>query len=151
MARPAPTISWWVCETKRRVNEAIEHRPDILNRLGHLRPRFVNWCSRYYVGLNPDLDNDIEEFEAKFAKTRLESVDVKLLMVIRKQIFKRDNSTCQYCAQVGGRLELDHIIPISKGGSNFDNNLTTACFRCNRQKRDKTVEEFQSGRTNHNV
>lgn len=62
---------------------------------------------------------------------------------IRKKIFKRDNYTCQYCGQSGGNLECDHIHPFSKGGSHDDTNLATACFKCNRSKRDKTVYEWR--------
>jgi hypothetical protein len=64
---------------------------------------------------------------------------------IRKRIFQRDNYTCKYCGVRGGRLECDHIHPVSKGGSNEDFNLTTACFRCNRSKRDKTLTEWKTG------
>jgi CRISPR/Cas system Type II protein with McrA/HNH and RuvC-like nuclease domain len=73
---------------------------------------------------------------------RLEKRDNRYLIVLRKQIFIRDNYTCNYCKVVGGILEIDHIIPYSKGGSNDINNLTTACRKCNRQKKDKSVEEF---------
>jgi hypothetical protein len=54
----------------------------------------------------------------------------------RMEIFKRDLFTCQYC---GARipnvtLQIDHIIPVSKGGSNSSTNLITACFDCNMGK-----------------
>jgi hypothetical protein len=51
-------------------------------------------------------------------------------------IFKRDNFTCQYCGRTPPAvvLELDHIIPKSKGGINSTNNYITACFDCNRGK-----------------
>lgn len=62
--------------------------------------------------------------------------------VIRNRIFSRDNYTCAYCGQRGGRLECDHIIPVSRGGLHDDVNLTTSCFTCNRKKRTKTTEEF---------
>lgn len=54
----------------------------------------------------------------------------------RFEIFKRDNFTCQYCSikAPNAVLEIDHIIPICKGGKNDLNNLTTACFDCNRGK-----------------
>lgn len=42
----------------------------------------------------------------------------------------------------GGRLECDHVHPLSKGGSNEIGNLTTACFRCNRSKNTKTLAEW---------
>lgn len=63
---------------------------------------------------------------------------------IRRRIFARDSYTCTYCGQVGGRLECDHIRAVSKGGSNEDVNLTTACFTCNRRKRTKDVARFRA-------
>ena len=62
---------------------------------------------------------------------------------LRFKIFMRDNFTCQYCGvnkeEDGVKLEVDHIIPVSKGGTNKKSNLTTACFRCNRGKSNKVI------------
>ncbi len=60
----------------------------------------------------------------------------------RLRIFKRDNFTCFYCNQVGGKLECDHYIAVSNGGSNEDSNLVTACKKCNRAKSNKAPEAF---------
>ncbi len=62
---------------------------------------------------------------------------------IRNRVFRRDDYTCTYCGVRGVRLECDHIIPISRGGSNEYDNLTTACFKCNRAKAAKTPEEWR--------
>lgn len=64
---------------------------------------------------------------------------------IRIAVFERDNFTCTYCGERGGRLECDHVHPLSKGGSNEMNNLTTACFKCNRSKHAKTLAEWRPG------
>lgn len=61
---------------------------------------------------------------------------------LRSDVFRRDNFTCQYCGDHGGRLECDHVMPISRGGSSDPSNLKTACFTCNRSKRAKTPEEW---------
>ena len=56
---------------------------------------------------------------------------------LRFQILKRDNYTCQICgrrAKDGVELEVDHIIPISKGGKTEPRNLQTLCKSCNRGK-----------------
>lgn len=55
---------------------------------------------------------------------------------IRFDVFKRDNFLCQYCGRTPPSviLEIDHIIPISKGGTHTDLNFITACFDCNRGK-----------------
>lgn len=57
---------------------------------------------------------------------------------LRFKIFKRDMFACQYCGQTPPSvvLEVDHIVPVSKGGDNNELNLLTSCFDCNRGKRD---------------
>lgn len=61
---------------------------------------------------------------------------------LRSAVFNRDDFTCQYCGARGGRLECDHVTPVSRGGSNAPSNLKTACRPCNRAKRDMTPEEW---------
>lgn len=55
---------------------------------------------------------------------------------LRFEIFKRDEFTCSYCGNTPPKvvLEVDHIIPVCKGGTNTEDNLTTSCFDCNRGK-----------------
>ena len=62
---------------------------------------------------------------------------------IRAEVFRRDDYTCRYCGERGKRLECDHVVPVSRGGSNDPSNLVTACFRCNRSKRAKTLAEWR--------
>jgi len=54
----------------------------------------------------------------------------------RFDVLKRDGFTCQYCGRrtPDVLLEVDHIIPKSKGGPDTIDNLVTACFDCNRGK-----------------
>lgn len=54
----------------------------------------------------------------------------------RFDVFKRDNFTCCYCGKTppGTTLEVDHVIPVSAGGSDTLGNLVTACVDCNRGK-----------------
>lgn len=84
------------------------------------------------------------EYKKEKNSKRLYNSDVKLRYKLLNTIFERDNYTCSYCGQIGGKLEGDHIIPQSKGGTNDLYNLTTSCRRCNRQKKDKSVEEFNT-------
>lgn len=58
---------------------------------------------------------------------------------LRKYIIDRDKYTCQQCKnsienEPNLLLEVDHIIPISKGGITEENNLQTLCWKCNRHK-----------------
>lgn len=64
---------------------------------------------------------------------------------LRAYVFERDNYICGYCGATG-KLECDHKIPVSRGGSDDLSNLVTACFSCNRSKRAMTAEEFVARR-----
>ena len=55
----------------------------------------------------------------------------------------RDGYTCQYCGVVmPPDLEVDHIIPRSRGGTDRPDNLVAACHDCNRRKGNLTAAEF---------
>lgn len=55
---------------------------------------------------------------------------------IRFEVLKRDKFTCQYCGRMSPDviLEVDHIKPVSKGGTNDIMNLITSCRECNSGK-----------------
>jgi 5-methylcytosine-specific restriction endonuclease McrA len=57
----------------------------------------------------------------------------------RRNIFKRDHYTCQYCgAQPGSEeLSIDHVIPRSRGGQSSWENCVLSCIACNKRKGDR--------------
>lgn len=61
---------------------------------------------------------------------------------IREKIFARDRYVCVYCGESPEYLECDHVIPISRGGTNDLSNLATACMPCNRSKSDRLLSEW---------
>lgn len=61
---------------------------------------------------------------------------------VRLGVFQRDDFTCRYCGAHGVQLECDHVVPLSRGGTNDRANLVTSCRDCNRKKADKTPEEM---------
>lgn len=65
------------------------------------------------------------------------------MRLTRKNIYERDNHTCQYCGKKFGTedLNIDHVIPRSKGGKNTWENLVCSCIKCNRRKKDDTLKE----------
>lgn len=57
----------------------------------------------------------------------------KLSCGLRWKILHKYNFTCQYCGRKAPEviLEVDHIVPLSKGGKYIEDNLTLACKECN--------------------
>ena len=63
---------------------------------------------------------------------------------LREFIKNRDNFTCYSCGnsthvEPNLLLEIDHIIPVAKGGYTVEENLQTLCWKCNRSKSDKII------------
>lgn len=61
---------------------------------------------------------------------------------VREYLLEKYNRTCQYCGARDVPLEIEHIEPKSKGGSNRVSNLTLSCRPCNIKKGSKTIQEF---------
>lgn len=59
----------------------------------------------------------------------------------RREVFIRDDYTCQYCGSRTGDLTLDHIVPRSRGGQHTWENLVSACKPCNHRKGGKSLAE----------
>lgn len=55
---------------------------------------------------------------------------------MRFTILNRDGFRCKYCGRSAEetKLEVDHIIPVARGGKSVEENLITACMECNRGK-----------------
>lgn len=78
---------------------------------------------------------------------------IKLLKLVRsvykrkvpwgkRNVFIRDNYTCQYCGTTDLKNpDLEHVVPKSRGGKNTFENCVTACRPCNRKKADKLPSE----------
>ena len=59
----------------------------------------------------------------------------------RREIFERDNYTCQYCGEATRDLTLDHIFPRVHGGGHAWENVVSACIPCNHRKAGRTPQE----------
>ena len=61
----------------------------------------------------------------------------------RRNLFKRDHYTCQYCSVQPGpeELTIDHVVPRSRGGASTWENCVLACDDCNKRKADRSPEE----------
>lgn len=90
-----------------------------------------------------DLDNlnRFVNYLSETVKFRKSVAGQRALMTsaLRNKIMRRDNYTCKTCGastfvEPNLLLEIDHIVPVSKGGLTTEDNLRTLCWRCNRKK-----------------
>ncbi|MFN6145901.1 MAG: HNH endonuclease [Planctomycetota bacterium] len=61
----------------------------------------------------------------------------------RRNLFLRDDFTCQYCGRhcASDHLSIDHVLPRSRGGATNWENCVLACVSCNARKADRTLKE----------
>lgn len=57
-----------------------------------------------------------------------------------KSIWKRDGGICIYCGSPA--QQIDHVVPVAKGGKSIKSNGVCVCRKCNYKKRDKLDQEF---------
>lgn len=93
----------------------------------------------------PTIDVLIETLSQKI-RFRRSAAGQRALMTskLRNFIKTRDNHTCRYCsvslaAEPHLLLEVDHIVPVSRGGLSTLDNLQTPCWRCNRTKSNQVA------------
>ena len=101
-----------------------------------------------YITLNIENLNRFVTYLSEIVKFRKTIAGQRALMTsaLREKIKKRDNYTCRHCSNSIKKepnllLEIDHIKPLSKGGITSEENLQTLCWRCNRSKGSKIVED----------
>lgn len=68
----------------------------------------------------------------------------------RKHVFIRDDYRCQYCGS-SEQLNIDHIIPRSKGGKTVFENCVTSCINCNNKKGNRTPREAGMSLRSHPI
>lgn len=102
--------------------------------------------------MNCDVVLDVENLDrfinylSEKVKFRKSVAGQRALMTsaLREKIKERDNYTCQNCGlsieeEPNLLLEIDHIIPLSKNGLTTEDNLQTLCWKCNRSKGSKIL------------
>jgi len=65
---------------------------------------------------------------------------------VREYLLEKWQRTCAYCGKRDLPLQVEHIQPRSRGGSNRISNLTLACEPCNTRKGNRSLDEFLDGK-----
>lgn len=107
--------------------------------LRHVCRTCMNANNRRLYELNPEQT----KVRRDNYKKRLDAAEGSYTETEIMQIRTRLKDSCFYCGEdLKGGGEKDHIIPLSKSGSNWASNITLACLGCNRDKCNKSVFEF---------
>lgn len=64
------------------------------------------------------------------------------IKLTRREVFRRDNYTCQYCGRRDISLTVDHVIPRHMGGKHIWTNVVAACATCNHRKGGRRLDEM---------
>lgn len=72
-----------------------------------------------------------------------DKVNYQKVKMTRRNIYARDRYTCAYCGKKFNteHLNIDHVIPRSRGGRNEWDNVVCSCIKCNSKKNDMTPQE----------
>jgi 5-methylcytosine-specific restriction endonuclease McrA len=86
-------------------------------------------------------DNYIRMQNDKKHKKEVAKIRSGITKQIREEVLKRDNFTCKLCGKSGKDyppdLHIDHIKPVSRGGTSDKSNLQTLCQKCNIRKSNR--------------
>ena len=106
---------------------------------------FDNWCD-----LPPGAGDDVVRTPTRAIRiprviqlVHYDKIPRHAVRFTRRNIFVRDRNRCQYCGKVfpQKRLNLDHVVPLSRGGKTTWKNVVCACISCNSRKGNRTPTE----------
>lgn len=120
---------------QKRINQKIASRKHYNSNLTKERDRTKKWRKD-----NPEK----QRFMEKRRRARLANAEgshtLKEWLLLKKQY----GNMCVYCQKTEVKLTQDHIIPLSKGGSDYIENMQPLCFSCNSSKQTKVVEVIET-------
>jgi 5-methylcytosine-specific restriction endonuclease McrA len=114
-----------ICDTRRAIGLILSGKADmVMNGRGYI----------HTISLHIPMPSVIR-LEMMVHRPRMR---VKLT---RREVFRRDNYTCQYCGRHGADLTLDHVLPKHLGGEHAWDNVVAACPSCNHHKGGRKLDE----------
>lgn len=121
---------WLPPSLQARVNQTI----NCVTKMRKLLP--ITAISTEHVKFDTQLIQDPNINGVEYQQGELAGYEVK------EYLLEKWNRKCAYCGKENVPLEIEHIIPKSRGGTNRISNLTLACHECNQKKGNMTAAEF---------
>ena len=121
---------------------SLQHRVDTtlswVNRLRRLAP--VSGIAQELVKFDTQRMQNPEISGVEYQQGELAGYELK------EYLLEKFGRRCVYCAKSGVPLNVEHIVPKARGGSNRLSNLAIACVECNQKKGARPIEEFLKGK-----
>lgn len=86
--------------------------------------------------------NNPQKIKDKNSKRRARKRNSGVFLITDKELDKLAKGACFYCGREGG--EIDHVVPLARGGRHSIGNLVSCCKRCNRSKGAKLITEWKN-------
>jgi len=124
------TLQRWLCQASLKSI----HKKVTFNIL-----RFTCLIDMLYKGYDSDYITHFFGYSRKSTTLERRSLYGIIPNKLRIKVLQRDDFKCVFCNRNDVPLQIDHILPISKGGKTRLDNLQTLCFKCNNGKKDKII------------
>ena len=126
-------------EKRKAINK--RHEQKLENKIKHAERQKVYRqknpnAYRDWISKNPD------KALSKNTKRRLALDPANTLQISKKEVIRLYNSKCFYCGSTE-KMQIDHAVPLARGGRHSIGNLLPACEMCNKSKHSKTIMEFR--------
>jgi 5-methylcytosine-specific restriction endonuclease McrA len=118
--------------------------PSLMSRIANVLTwvkRLQRWCPLAALSLEV-VKFDLQAMQNPEISGRAYQQGELLGYELREYLLHKWQRKCAYCGKKGVPLQIDHIVPRSKGGTDRVSNLTLACGRCNQAKGDQDVQAF---------
>ena len=110
----------------------------------HKKPPYSQWTESMKIKNRKNASSWNRNNKAKrtlaMAKRRALQKNNGVYLVTEKEIKKMQAQKCFYCGAIGG--EIDHVIPLTRGGSHSIGNLVGCCRSCNSSKNNRFLTEW---------
>ena len=147
------------CLRRSRRSRNLRYRsPRFLNRrraegwlapsLQHRADNILSWVSRLRKMAPVErISQELVKFDTQLIQnSKIEGIEYQQGELagyeLREYLLEKFGRKCIYCGADNVPLNIDHVIPKSKGGSNRASNLVLACVQCNQKKGSRSIEEF---------
>ena len=149
-------------EQKRKNNRAYDARNRERNRARRRAYRVANaereaeYSRNYYIKNKEIMADRQRAYLAKNPEKARQRVSIRRARRLQAEgaytiadvqaQYERQKGRCYWCnVKVGNTYDVDHIVPLSRGGTDWPENIVIACPSCNRSRGDKLPHEWPQG------